>query len=76
MTLKLTKYQNAGVREYWMVDLEKRKVITWQFTKNDIDIGVHGFTEQIPLYINGGECRVDFTAIQELLEEWGESGSD
>ena len=29
--LKLMKYQNAGVREYWLVDPEKKKVIVYDF---------------------------------------------
>lgn len=37
MSLKLRKYQNAGVREYWIVDLEKKRVLVYEFGKNGRD---------------------------------------
>ena len=30
---KLYKYQNAGVREYWIVDKEKNRVMVYSFEK-------------------------------------------
>lgn len=31
--IKLWKYMNAGVREYWMIDPDKRKVVVFDMTK-------------------------------------------
>lgn len=35
MTIKLRKYRRAGVREYWMVDLEKECVMTYFFEESE-----------------------------------------
>lgn len=35
MTIKLSKYCKAGVREYWMVDLEKECVVAYFFEENE-----------------------------------------
>ncbi|MCD8104434.1 MAG: Uma2 family endonuclease [Lachnospiraceae bacterium] len=35
--VKLWKYINAGVREYWIVDLQQEKVIVHDRTKDDCD---------------------------------------
>lgn len=39
-TVKLRKYLNAGVREYWLVDLEQEKVIVYDAT-DEIGAGVN-----------------------------------
>jgi len=52
--LKGRKYQDAGVREYWMVDLNKEKVIIQDFAHEDNFI--FGFDEQIPVGIFDGKC--------------------
>jgi Uma2 family endonuclease len=31
MLLKLYKYQNAGVKEFWIVDPERQKVMVYDF---------------------------------------------
>ncbi len=42
--LKLMKYQKAGVREYWLVDPDKKKVIVYHLEKVEIPV-IYGFTE-------------------------------
>jgi len=37
MSLKLAKYENAGVKEYWMVDPDKLKIIVYDFA-HDFDV--------------------------------------
>lgn len=60
--LKLHKYENAGVREYWMVDLEKGRVVVYFFEKDTIPV-IYGMTDQIPVGIYDGELTVDFKEI-------------
>ena len=72
MILKLGKYQNAGVREYWLVDPGKKQVITYQFNGDDMDIAIHGFTEKVPVGIYEGRCCIDFPEIQAMIDSWGE----
>lgn len=64
--LKLMKYQNAGVREYWLVDPEKKKVIVYDFEQEEIP-KIYGFDTRVPVGIFGGECKVDFAEIYEEI---------
>lgn len=66
MTVKLSKYSAAGVREYWVVDPDRRKVIVYDF-ENDMDVAVYGFENKVPVRIFGGECEVDFREIYEYV---------
>ena len=67
MFLKLMKYKSAGVREYWMIDLEKERIITYDFEEDDIPV-IHGMEETIPVKIFGGELAIDFSEIKNAAE--------
>ncbi len=45
-TTKLFKYRSAGVREYWIVDAEKTRVMVYNFHQDDMN--EYSFTEDIP----------------------------
>ena len=68
MGIKLSKYINAGVREYWIVDPEKESVIVYDI-ENDIQVSVYSFENQVPVKIFQDECIVDFKEIKTYLEE-------
>ena len=68
MTIKLNKYVNAGVREYWIVDPEKESVIVYD-VENDMGISVYTFDNQVPVRIFNGECVVDFKEIKEYIAD-------
>ncbi len=65
MKLKLSKYMNAGVREYWMVDPKKKKVIVHDFANEDT--AIYSFEDRIPIAIYDGKCVVDFAEIKEAI---------
>ena len=67
MYLKLDKYADAGVSEYWMIDPERQKIIVYDLAHEEIP-AVYGFQSQIPVGIFGGDCTIDF---QEILEYTG-----
>jgi len=56
--LKLNKYMNAGVREYWMVDPESRKVVVYDFAHEEYPV-IYGGEDKVPVGIFEGECKVD-----------------
>lgn len=63
---KLGKYQNAGVREYWMIDPEKAEICVYDFEKNGWP-ELKGLTGSMPVRIFEGGLRVDLDAVRELL---------
>ena len=72
MGLKCSKYENAGVREYWIVDPDKRKVIIYLFGEEP-DIMISGFDGKVTTHIFEEPCEIDFAEIWEgmafLLEK-------
>lgn len=62
MVLKLKKYEYAGVREYWIVDLEHQTVLTYAFGE-DPHSGIYGFGSKVPVGIYDGELEIDLAAI-------------
>ena len=62
MFLKLNKYRNAGVREYWIVDPDKLVVLVYDLEKDSFR-EKYSFSDEVPVGISGGECRVDFKKI-------------
>lgn len=64
--IKLSKYISAGVREYWIVDPDKKQVVVYDFQKEDYPV-IYGFGGEIPVGIFDGECRVDFAEIYEYI---------
>ena len=72
MTLKLTKYWNAGVREYWVVDPDRKKIITYCQPREenrgfDYDVALYGFDDVVPVGIFSGRCMIDFKEIYEYI---------
>ena len=62
MTTKMAKYMKAGVREYWIVDLEKKKILVYYWQQEEFP-GIYGFDSQILVGVFEGKCIVDFTTI-------------
>lgn len=72
MTLKLSKYAEAGVCEYWIVDPEKETIVVYEFSRDDesySQVRFYTFENQVPVGIWNGECVVDFAEIKAYLEE-------
>ena len=65
--VKLEKYLDAGVREYWVVDPDRKKVVVYDFEHSPTTV-IYGFEEQVPVRIFGGECVIDFAEIYREIE--------
>ena len=65
--IKLKKYADAGVREYWLVDPDKKRVVVYLFEENDICPAIYSFTDKIPVAIFDGKCQIDFAEISEYI---------
>ncbi len=64
MYIKAAKYSESGVKEYWMVDLEKERVIINIFDEaSDEDIRVLGLEDEIPVWIYNGELKLNLKNI-------------
>ncbi len=65
MYLKLIKYKEAGVREYWMVDPDRRQVLVYNYADGD-RVAVYPLSSTVPVGISQGALKIDFG---EILEE-------
>lgn len=64
--LKLQKYMNAGVREYWIIDPEHKRVVVYDF-ESDVFPTIYGFTSKIPVSIWNGELELDFNQVYDHI---------
>lgn len=68
--IKTAKYANAGVREYWMIDPEKRQIVVQQFAaseEEDDSFAIYGFGDKVPVQIYDGKLEIDFAKISKRL---------
>ena len=55
--IKLVKYQNAGVLEYWIVDPESKTVSVYLLENGKYNISVYYDADTVPVYVLDG-CRI------------------
>ena len=66
MVVKLGKYKQAGVREYWIVIPEQESVLTYDFSKPDSWMRF-SFDDKVPVNIWDGKCKIDFSVIRDKI---------
>ena len=71
MLLKLYKYQNAGVKEYWIIDPDHETVLVYNFQEESLYPEKYDFDSVIPIHISGGSCSIDFSRIHQALKKAG-----
>lgn len=64
--LKTMKYSEAGVREYWIVDPKRKRVLAYYFEQDEFPV-LYSFKDTIPVGIFQGECKVNFSEIYEYI---------
>lgn len=57
---KLFKYRSAGVREYWLVDPDKNRIMVWNFEHEDT--GDYTFSDSVKAGIYD-DLSIDFSAM-------------
>ena len=66
MVIKAHKYQNAGVREYWMIDLEQERILTYRFDQEEL-LTIYGFSDSVPVGIYDGDLQIHFQEIADYI---------
>ena len=61
---KLFKYRTAGVREYWIVDPEKKRIMLYDFEHDTVE--EYSFSDKIKVGIYDN-LEIDFSGINTLL---------
>ena len=67
LLLKTYKYKNAGVKEYWIVDPKKKEILVYDFSDEDLIPERYTFSDQVPIGLSGGKCKIDFAIIMEQI---------
>ena len=67
-TLKLSKYMEAGVREYWILDFTQKRILVYYF-ESDVYPVIYGFDQPVPVNIYNGDLKIDFSNIAKWLDE-------
>ena len=68
MTKKLEKYTDAGVREYWIIDPDREKILVFDFEHDDFPV-IYTFDDQVPVNIWDGSFRINFPEIRDELRD-------
>lgn len=65
--IKLAKYENAGVREYWILDPYKKQLLVF-FFEGDIYAQIHDMTKPVPVHIYDGKLEIRLDHILKWCE--------
>ena len=76
MLLKLYKYQNAGVKEYWIVDPDRETVMVYYFRDDNFYPEKYDFDSVIPVHISNGQCSIDFSRVNRALKKVRSAGKE
>ncbi|MCM1133939.1 MAG: Uma2 family endonuclease [Clostridium sp.] len=70
---KLDKYMEAGVKEYWMIDPYKQKLIVYEFEKESYP-AVYGLHGEVPVGIYEGKLLINMDRIGEMVQDYPDGG--
>lgn len=70
--IKLFKYWNAGVREYWIVDPARETVLVY-FFETSLTPESYQRNDAVPVGISGGRCSID---MKEIFDSAADPGKE
>ncbi|MCM1570027.1 MAG: Uma2 family endonuclease [Roseburia sp.] len=70
--IKLRKYQEAGVREYWMIDPDKLRLIIYRFEEDETPVCIQNLEGRVDLGIFHGRLQIDLDMLREIVLEINE----
>ena len=59
---KLFKYRTAGVREYWIVDHRKNRIMVYKFDNDDVNEYTFSDTVKVGIY---EDLEIDFSSLEQ-----------
>ena len=68
ITIKSGKYAAAGVREYWIIDPDREKILVFDFEHDDFPV-IYTFDDQVPVKIWEDRFCINFPEIRDELRE-------
>lgn len=72
---KTSKYAAAGVREYWIIDPDNKKLLVHDF-ENDAWPAVYGLQGKMPVGIYQGRLAIDLDMVAEAIQDYPDGGRD
>lgn len=70
-TKKLQKYCDVGVREYWIIDPEKKILLTYDFMHDNLPC-IYPLAGTAGLALYDGELQIDLDEIAGMIQDWPE----
>lgn len=68
---KLEKYINAGVKEYWIIDPDEKKLLVYQIEEDKFP-ALYGLTGKVPIGIYQGKLMIDLDLVAAGIQEYPE----
>lgn len=69
LTLKLSKYIESGVREYWIIDPKKKLLLTYDFTEEGMPC-IYPLEGEAGLAIYQEKLKINLNKIAEIIEKY------
>jgi len=67
MVIKLNKYLNAGVKEYWMIDPDKQKLMVYKLEQEEYFPEIYGFDQTVAITVMEEPCKIDLKDMYDYI---------
>ena len=70
LLLKAFKYHEAGVREYWIVDPDEKRILVYNYVRDPdgTTYTAYSFTEDVPVGMSDGKCYLNLKRAKTILD--------